>query len=435
MNLIQKIAQFQRIHGTRKLIFEIASRVRRRGQAALGILPAPPKDAGWVDATSFLQSQWPQRTALRVFETPRRAQPRLNLVTDSINADSLYGGVGTAIILACELARHRGASLRVVTRTQPAEPANLYNLLATFGLAAPAGVEFAFAPFDGGRWELDVSPDELFLTTSWWTTDATLRSVPHTSVLYLLQEDERMFYPMGDEHLLCSRILGHPELRFAVNSRLLFDHLVSSGLDNVRRNALAFEPAFPSQVYYPRPAAAAQTRRTLAFYARPYNARNLFHFGVELLEAAIARGVLSLDDWDIVFFGKHIPDIRLDGGRYAPRRLENLEWRDYAAFVGTVDLGLCLMYTPHPSYPPFDMSASGAVVVTNRFANKQDLTPYCANILCGDPHLDSMLDALGRGIALAKDDPTRAENYRQRRLPRDWTTALADVVSRYGRGA
>ena len=44
--------------------------------------------------------------------------------------------------------------------------------------------------------------DEIVMTTSWWTTRATLGStLPREQVLYLLQEDERMFYPAGDEQL------------------------------------------------------------------------------------------------------------------------------------------------------------------------------------------------------------------------------------------
>jgi hypothetical protein len=434
-NLIKRVAQFRRVHGTRKMIREISTRLGRRARAALGVSPATARDPGWVDGMTLARSQLPQRTALRVFNAPAPSLPRVNLVTDSINAGSLYGGVGTAIIVACELAHARGASLRVITRSEPAQPSNFHSLLSTYGLEAPPGVEFAFAPFAGERWELDLHDRELFITTSWWTTEAALRSVPHDAVLYLLQEDERMFYPLGDEHLLCSRVLAHPQLRFAINSRLLFDHLVASGLDNVARNGLAFEPAFPSSVFYPRKPEAPKLRRTLAFYARPNNSRNLFHFGLELLESAIARGVLCLDEWDVVLIGKDIPRIRLDGGRYTPAHLENLSWPDYAAFVGTVDLGLSLMYTPHPSYPPFDMSASGAVVVTNRFANKQDLSHYCANILCGDPQLDSMLETLARGITLARDDATRAENHRHRKLPEDWQKTLAELVARHGSAA
>jgi O-antigen biosynthesis protein len=433
---LERAVRYQRVHGTRTLVREGVTRswraIRSLGRSGAGTGTPGSIDAGWVSGQELAAKQSQQCSALRLFPVSARVSPRVNIVTDSINRGSLYGGVGTAMILACLIAQARGASLRIVTRTERAQPSNLDSVLSTYGIRLDREVEFAFAPFYGENYEIDACDNDLFVTTSWWTTAATLRSVPTDRILYLLQEDERMFYPHGDEHLLCSRILRSEGLQFAVNTQLLFDHFVASGLDNVARNGVAFEPAFPPEVFRPRPGPQGKPR-TLAFYARPNNARNLFYFGIELLEAAVARGIVRLDEWEIVFVGKDIPKIRLDSGRYSPRRLENLTWTEYAAFVGTVDLGLSLMYTPHPSYPPLDMSASGAVVVTNRFGNKRDLSGYCANILCGEPDLDSMLATLAQGVALAADEGRRTSNYEARRLSGDWRQSLAGVVERFGK--
>ena len=184
-------------------------------------------------------------------------------------------------------------------------------------------------------------------------------------------------------------------------------------------------------MFHPAPR-QPQAKRKLVFYARPHNVRNLFYFGIELLEVALARGILDLDQWDIVLMGKDIPRLRFDQGRYSPVQMENLSWTEYAALARQTDLALCLMYTPHPSYPPFDMAASGAVVVTNRFGNKQDLSAYSANIICGDPELEAMLLALAQGLQLAVDEPARVANFRQNRLGQDWTASFADVVQNFG---
>ncbi|MES2999426.1 MAG: hypothetical protein V4787_01935 [Pseudomonadota bacterium] len=403
--------------------------------AALQPGEAPPAlslvDIGSVGAAQLAAKQAQECAALRVFTSPRPTLPRVTIVTDSINKGSLYGGVGTAVILGCLLAQQRGATLRIVTRTERAKPSALAGVLANYGIEPGHEVEFAFAAFYDERYQIDMHEGELFLTTSWWTTAATMASVPRDHIVYLLQEDERMFYPHGDDHLRCSRVMQDAHLRFAINTHLLFDHLVASGLDNVARNGIAFEPAFPPQVFRPRHAAVAG-KRTLMFYARPHSVRNLFYFGLEVLDGAIARGMVDLQEWDIVFVGKDIPKIRLDSGRYSPRRLENLSWAEYAEFASTVDLALCLMYTPHPSYPPFDLSASGAVVVTNRFANKQDLSGYCRNILCGDLDLEAMLATLAQGMALAADEARRTANFRDRHMSTDWRASLAEVVQRFG---
>jgi hypothetical protein len=112
------------------------------------------------------------------------------------------------------------------------------------------------------------------------------------------------------------------------------------------------------------------------------------------------------------------------GEGYSPHRCEGLDWEAYADLVGTIDLGLSLMYTPHPSYPPLDLAASGAVVVTNKFSNKQDLSEYSRNILCAELDTQALLDALRVGVALAEDKETRARNFAANGLGSDWAQSF-----------
>lgn len=432
IEMIRRARRYWRIHGTRQLVRESVARLVRKmlgpSYTVAGGLPVAD-DHGWVNAGELARKQAQQCAPLRLFSVPKGSLARVSVVTDSINRGYLYGGVGTAIIMAALVAEASGARLRIVTRTEQAQPAGLETVLDTYGISLSHDVEFVFAPFYDTAYEIDFFERELFITTSWWTTAATLASVRSEFIVYLLQEDERMFYPYGDEHLRCSRVLANQDIRFVVNTRLLFDHLIASGLPNIASRGTWFEPSFPHGVFHPRERAAG-AKRTLMFYARPNNVRNLFFFGIEILEAAVVRGIIDLQQWDLVLVGKDIPKLRFDDGRYTPQVRENLSWTQYAALAGETDLALCLMYTPHPSYPPFDMAASGAVVVTNRFGNKQDLGGYSRNIICGDTDLESMLEAVAQGARLATDSHQRDENYRANRLGSDWTESLADVVQR-----
>lgn len=385
-------------------------------------------NVGEVDKGSvrdIVGRRFPICSPLQVFSAPGTDR-RISIVTDSINSGTLYGGVGTAIIIAVLLAEAIQARLRIVTRSEKAQPANLEHILATYGLAVVNDVEFAFAPSYDYRYEIDYLKGEIFMTTSWWTTASTMASIPHSSILYLLQEDERMFYAFGDEHLRCSSVLRSAGIKFLINSRLLYDHFVNEGFDNIVKNGMFFEPAFPREVFHPS-ADRNRDKKTLLFYARPNNQRNLFYFGIELLEESIARGIIDLAQWNIVFVGKDVPKIILGGG-YQPEVRENLAWGDYAKLIGKVDLGLCLMYTPHPSYPPLDLAASGAVVVTNRFANKTDLSAYSKNIICGDLNRDAMLETLRMAMDLTLDQATRDRNFRESTLGRCWRESTANII-------
>lgn len=369
---------------------------------------------------------------LGVYSVRPAAPRRISIVTDSINSGSLFGGVGTAMILGALLAEAMEARLRIVTRLERAQPSNLEHVLGLYGVTVTHEVEFAYAaPWDD-RSEVDVFADELFLTTSWWTTAATMASVAHESIVYLLQEDERTFYPYGDDRLRCEAVLASQDIRFVLNTRLLFDHLVNSGLANLRERGIWFEPAFPRDVFHPRPR-LEKGKKQLVFYARPNNVRNLFYFGMDVLDQAVTRGVIDTDAWDIVLVGKDIPELVLSNG-YEPQRRQNLAWADYADLVGSVDLGFSLMLSVHPSYPPLDLAASGAVVVTNRWGAKRDLAQYSRNILCGDLERESMLSALADGLRLAADDGARTQNYISCGIASDWREALAEVVARVAAG-
>ena len=67
-----------------------------------------------------------------------------------------------------------------------------------------------------------------------------------------------------------------------------------------------------------------------------------------------------------------------------------------------MDLGLSLMASPHSSYPPLDLAAAGAVVVTNTFGAGQAI----ARAVLGEHHLQrpgtspSLIAGIGQGVAL-----------------------------------
>lgn len=362
---------------------------------------------------------------LPVFTTPDRDGPgRVTLVTDSVSAGSLFGGVGTALILGALLAERRSQGLRVVTRLEAAEVGGVRRLLRMLALPDTLEIEFLHLPPEGPR-HLELRPADLLLTTSWWTTHATAASVARERILYLLQEDERMFYPHGDQHLLCAETLARGAGRVVINTELLRRHLAETGLAGMAGQALVFEPAFPeaSYRYEPRP---AEDRLNFFFYARPGHPRNLYQRGVEALTRALEEGRIDPARWLFHGVGTGTP-LALPAGAEV-RMIDGLGWDEYAALVRRMDAALSLMYTPHPSYPPLDLAASGAVVVTNRYGVKQSLAAYGGNILCVEPDVDSLARAIGEAAALAEDGAARRRGYATLRVNRDWRMAMEPVL-------
>ncbi|MBB5413927.1 hypothetical protein HDG34_007910 [Paraburkholderia sp. HC6.4b] len=383
-------------------------------------------DSSQKSVAQLYRQRFESLAPLLTYSIPASGVRRVSIVTDSVSSGSLFGGVGTALIFSALLANELNAQLRIVTRTQRAQPENIDHILALYGIKLKHELQFKFAAFYDQKYELDVKEGDLFVTTSWWTTAATLPSVPRESIIYLLQEDERMFYPFGDDRVKCEDTLRNSEIRFLINTELLFDHLISDGLGNIAAKGMWFEPAFPASIYHPRKKQTLQKKRFF-FYARPNNVRNLFYLGIEVIERAIAEKVLDPSEWEICLVGKDIPTVVFDGD-YVPEKFENLTWSQYAELAGTIDVGLSLMSTPHPSYPPLDLVASGAVVVTNRFGGKTDLSGYSHNLICADLERDALVEALRSAVTLASNQQLRKQNFLNNGLAGDWQQAFGKII-------
>jgi hypothetical protein len=387
--------------------------------------PTPQTVAEWLD------SRWTSIRPLDCFPAPS-AGPRLTVVTDAVDAASLFGGVGTSLVLGALAANHMRAVLRLVTRTVAPDPGAVGRVLAANGVRLEGRLEVVHVPHRGGR-ELPLADDDVFLTTSWWTTRSMLSTVHRERVAYLLQEDERMFYPVGDDRLRCEQTLHEPDVLTIVNSRLLFDHLLHGPepIPAMADRAVWFEPAFPAAAD-PVARSNPSGKRRLFFYARPHHLRNLFCCGLEALSDAIADGTFQSDEWEICLVGKDMPDLVFPRG-VQPRRVEGLSWSQYQDFVRTMDAGFVLMDTPHPSYPPLDLAAGGAAVLTNSRGNKQDLSHYSANISAVPPTREALRAGLAALARTACNDEARAAAVRDDSICRDWSEALGPVVERIAR--
>jgi len=377
-----------------------------------------------LSTAEALRARFANLRELPVFVVPD-GDKRLCMITDSINAGNLFGGVSTALIFSALFSKRLGAKLRVITRNEPPDRENLRKVFQIHAIPWEGNVQFAFA---NENEQIDITPQDVFVTTSWWSTWSAKCSIPASKIYYILQEDERMFYPMGDERLRCQELLADPEIKFIVNSQLLFEHMVNEGFGNIAKNGVWFEPAFPEPTYRPD-SWRGSAKKNFFFYARPLNQRNLYYRGIEALASAIDKEVLDPSLWEIYFVGKDLSEILLPTG-VEPLLMENLDWADYATLVRRTDLGLSLMCTPHPSYPPLDLAACGAVAVTNCWGRKTSLKGYSNNIICVDADIDSLVNGIAQGVELSKDVKRRQINYRQSGLCRNWEQSFEPVLKR-----
>ncbi len=377
-------------------------------------------------AEDLLRERFSALEPLRVFPVMTDGR-RVTIITDSLSSHSLFGGVGTAIVMAALLAKRLNGSMRIITRSDATDAWVVESILRANKVEWDGDIETLFSPSFSGR-DVAVSKHDIFITTSWWTTSCALKSIRLEQIFYLIQEDERMFYSHGDDRLQCQEILADERINVIVNTKLLFQHL-SSGSDalpGLHRRGLWFEPAFPAFGSQRAKSQVPRHERRFFFYARPHHPRNLYWRGLQAIISCIHDGIINEDEWEFFFVGNGQPELQLPGG-VRPHVLEKLSWQEYSDLVGTMDVALSLMDTPHPSYPPIDLALSGAVVVTNNHGIKTSLNMYSDRIITTGVGVDDLKEGIAQAIKMAE---LQDQNADKGFANRDWQIALEPVFQK-----
>jgi O-antigen biosynthesis protein len=232
---------------------------------------------------------------------------------------------------------------------------------------------------------IPVSADDCWLTTAWWTTYSAQRLAVWQQqqfgvagrLINLIQDFEPGFYPWSSQSALALGTYRPDQDVGVFNTRLLADYFELQGL--AYRNQFVFEPTLNDGLRHAleRLRAESQPRqRRMVVYARPSTPRNAFELLCEALRTWGWSDPASAQ-WEVVAAGELTAD--LDLGPFKMRALGKLDLPAYAQLLATSAIGVSLMISPHPSYPPLEMAAFGMGVVTNRFANK-DLGHFSLNI-------------------------------------------------------
>ncbi|HEX7223770.1 MAG TPA: hypothetical protein VF231_10990, partial [Candidatus Limnocylindrales bacterium] len=153
-----------------------------------------------------------------------------------------------------------------------------------------------------------------------------------------------------------------------------------------------------------------QRRRRIVVYGRPGTPRNAFPLVVDGLRSWVALGGAT-GGWVVTSAGEPHPPVDLGGG-VVMDRAGKLPIDDYGRLLRESAVGLSLMVSPHPSYPPLDMAHAGMRVVTNKFGPK-DLSTWHENITSvGSMTADAIGEALLAATRAFEADPTAGDRAR-----------------------
>jgi glycosyltransferase involved in cell wall biosynthesis len=417
----------------------LSARSRPQRRLRLDALPPPSLilEPGWAELDEDVAVVARKIAPLR-WAVVEDAPARVNLLIPTVDLEHFFGGYIGKFNLARRLAE-RGVPVRIVT-VDPvgALPADWKRRVESFaGLEGLfETVEIVFGRESSG---IECSRRDGFIATTWWTAHiarAVLEQMQAQRFLYLVQEYEPFTFPLGTYAALARESYDFPH--FAVFSSELLRgyfraHRIGVYADGTSRgdeDSVSFQNAITRVTPPSAEQLAAGRPRRLLFYGRPeaHAARNMFELGVLGLARALHDGAFQ-GDWEFSGIGSVSGRSRVALGRTSMRLLPRSDQSGYAQLLRDHDVGLALMYTPHPSLVPLEMASAGMLTVTNCFENKdgEALRAISGNLLAVAPTIEGIADGLGlaaRGV----DDVAARIKGAEVDWSRDWSESFPDAL-------
>ncbi len=329
------------------------------------------------------------------FRKVQRERYRLNLVLPSLNEEHVFGGIATALRCFEALADELKCDTRIILIDAKLEKkaavkySKRYQLVLSGEKSDAAHQIVSMVQRENKR--LLVSENDQFMFTSWWSAYIIQNAYRHWSegeqlfpkpFLYLIQDYEPGFYSWSSGYVLAESTYkcNYPQIAI-FNSHELKEYVMSKGYKF--SSVYCFEPVINS-VLKRQVCLLGDTvfkRKQILIYGRPGVPRNAFEIVIEALRKWVAMQP-GANSWTILSAGEQHAPVHLGEGIYL-NSVGKLTIEEYAKVLQESYAGISLMVSPHPSYPPLEMSVFDVKVITNNYGNK-NISGFSENIISVD---------------------------------------------------
>lgn len=331
---------------------------------------------------------------------------RLNLLVPALSSKHVFGGIATALKFFEALGQNH-ENLRIILTDEATftHEDNInykdWSILALDVHDQPGKCVVPAADRYGKT--LSVGKNDFFIATAWWTSilARSLQSMQSDiydlkcarRFIYLIQDFEPGFYPRSSRYALAESTYRNTSGLIAVfNTSTLKCYFEEEGF--FFRTAYCFEPVLNERLkpYLGKVEAAKRKKRVLV-YGRPSTARNAYEIIISSLMMWVNK--TGCVDWEFMSVGEMHKPVELGNGNVL-NSLGKLSIEEYAEILLSSYVGISLMISPHPSYPPLEMAAFGLKVITNKYKAK-NLSCFSDNIVSVEYAVPELLcDALIR---------------------------------------
>ena len=255
---------------------------------------------------------------------------------------------------------------------------------------------------------LTVGRSDVFMATAWWTKPICEKIREEVQfeipIVYFIQDFEPLFYPSSEDYL--SALVTYKDCSYSiVNSTLLADYLKIHAPSAMRNfSILAPQVIHPSSVNEDK---SEPGTVSIFFYARPSVPRNMYNLGVQSLEKFLltiprsTRVVIHLAGETLL----SVPQFTGAEKVYSHGKLTRSQ---YSELLQSTNIGLCLMASPHPSYPTLELVTHGAQSVTNSFGKFKK-----SNKLHGVIVVEPKAEDVAKGLEVAYQNSVNQKNRKQ----------------------
>ncbi|MBR5473661.1 MAG: hypothetical protein IKU82_06720 [Clostridia bacterium] len=316
-------------------------------------------------------------------------EPRLNILVPTLNPAHVFGGITTAIHFYENLADELGIKRRMIVTDEETIPEYLgkYKGYKMVNCSDNAIFDRQVVPFSNrvGK-TIPVGKNDIFVCTGWWTAynaREILKNIEQNAgvakpLVYLVQDYEPYFYPWSSRSALAESTYRMDKPVIAVfNSSELKDYFKLHNYSFYKE--YCFDPALNASLkkeLINNP--PVKKEKKIIVYGRPSVQRNCF----EIVADSLRKWSVMADDaseWQLISAGEKHADLTIGNGCVL-RSCGKLSIEEYAKMMGSCYAGISLMVSPHPSYPPLEMSTFGIKTITNTYENK-DMASFNDNIV------------------------------------------------------
>jgi O-antigen biosynthesis protein len=319
---------------------------------------------------------------------------RINLLVPSINKEHFYGGISTAFKIFDEMIKktnkHTKARIIVTDAVPNKEAVREFSKYQRVSFDDDVDVKCQLLPVTNKyQKNIFVSKNDKFIATAWWTAYSSqeiirqqlkLYNQHYHKLVYIIQDFEPGFYNWSSHFVLAESTYRSEIPTIAIfNSSLLKSFFNDRGYKFFKE--YYFEPQMNETLKRHRDLAPISKKKQIIIYGRPSVDRNSFRLIIEALKI-VAFKLYDIHEWLFYSVGESHSDVPLGNG-VVLRSKGKLSLDDYAQILKQSAIGISLMISPHPSYPPLEMAHFGVLTITNSFANK-NLSQWHQNIISID---------------------------------------------------